>query len=167
MVLDTESIDASSTLDVAEEEASVARARATLDESRQATKAAEETYRARQADEAGALQAYEQATHRVRDAYAAERMRIEEQMRTAEHELKALDARLSELEVGPASTPAPTEPISVESSGDGSSAGEHDSEGPPRTDPSADGSDHGAAYEDDWYRTLKHRSQNGSTGDAE
>jgi seryl-tRNA synthetase len=164
MGLDTERVDASTTPDVAEAEASVAQARATLDESRQATKEAEETYRARQADEAAALQAYEQAAHRVRDAYAAERARIEEQMRTAEHELKALDARLSELEVGTASAPASGGPLSVEISPNGS---EERSESRPSTEATSDAPVDGGAYEDDWYRTLKQRSENGSTDTSE
>jgi seryl-tRNA synthetase len=165
--LDTESVHASSTLDVTEAEASVAQARAALDESRQATKAAEETFRARQADEATALQAYEQAAHGVRDAYAAERARIEEQMRTAEHELKALDARLSELEVSAAPAPAASEPTSIGPSANGSRASEASIDVPPATDSPANGPEDGAAYEDDWYRTLKHRSESGSTGEAE
>jgi hypothetical protein len=167
MTMDTEREDATVTLDVAEAEASVAQARSTLDEARQATKEAEETFRARQADEATALQAYEQAAHHVRDAYAAERVRIEEQMRTAEHELKALDARLSELEVG-AAAPTSTEPISFESSANGKGGDTVErSDGSPDRDPNSEGPAEGAAYEDDWYRTLKQRSENGSADGGE
>jgi hypothetical protein len=157
--MDTERTDAPVTLDVAGAEAFVAQARSTLDESRRATKAAEETYRARQADEAAALQAYEQAAHRVRDAYAAERGRIEEQMRSAEHELKALDARLSELEVGGAGSAASPEPISVPASPNGNGPSSDDE---PAPEVAATAPDDGSAYEDDWYRTLKQRSENGS-----
>jgi hypothetical protein len=164
MGMDTEQVDAPLTLDVAEAEASVAQARTTLDESRQATKAAEETFRARQADEAAALQAYEQAAHRVRDAYAAERGRIEEQMRSAEHELKALDARLNELEVGTAPAAGSGEPLAVEVSPNGS---EERAEGRPSSEATSDAPAEGGAYEDDWYRTLKQRSENGSSDNAE
>jgi seryl-tRNA synthetase len=161
--MDTEPVETSSTPDVTEAEAAVAHARATLDEARRATKAAEETFRARQADQAAALQAYEHAAHRVRDAYAAERARIEEQMRAAEHELKALDARLSELEVGAAPIPVSSDPPPIDTSPNGSHESEERSDYAATAEPPANGPG-GGAYEDEWYRTLKQRSQNGSTG---
>ncbi len=165
--MDTERSDVTATLDVAEAEASVAQARTALDESRQATKVAEETFRARQADEAEALQVYEQAAHRVRDAYAAERARIEEQMRTAEDELKALDARLSDLGVASDASTVSVEPISVDPSQNGAHEPEERSGDQPAPEATVEAAAEGAAYEDDWYRTLKQRSENGATANGE
>jgi hypothetical protein len=165
--MDTEQSTEIQAPDVAEAENAVTQARAALDEARQATKAAEEAHRARQADEAVALQVFEQAAHRVRDVYAAERTRIEEKMRAAEQDLQALNARLSDLEVAPAPSAAPAAPVVIEppvdlqrEAPDSSDAHEEPAAAPAPADTS---SAEGAAYEDDWYRSLKQRSQNDSS----
>jgi hypothetical protein len=165
MAMDTEQSTEIQAPDVAEAENAVTQTRAALDEARQATKAAEEAHRARQADEAVALQVFEQAAHRVRDVYAAERTRIEEKMRAAEQDLQALNARLSGLEVEPTPSAVPVAPVVIEPPVDlphetPVSSDAHEEPAPAPADAS---SAEGAAYEDDWYRSLKQRSQNDST----
>lgn len=137
--------------DLAGAEAEVNELRAALEEAREATRAAEDKLRKRQDEEAERLRAYEQAAERVREAYAAERQRLEEARRVAEEGLRELDSKLQGFaDDVPAAVPTIAERLADLSETidvDRPEAGET------------------PAYEDDWYRTLLQQSQNGG-GDA-
>lgn len=75
-------------------------ARSALEEARAATEVAATAYRERQAAEAACLHAHDQVAERARQHYTAERLRLEEHLRSVQGELAALDSKLSPIEEG-------------------------------------------------------------------
>jgi len=83
-------------------------ARSALEEARAATEVAATAYRERQAAEAACLHAHDQVAERARQHYTAERLRLEEHLRSVQGELAALDSKLTSFGEPPN---APADPI--------------------------------------------------------
>jgi hypothetical protein len=81
-------------------ESELQQARSHLTAARMATEAAASVLQERQAEEAASLQAYDQMAERARQHYVAERLRLEEHLRSVQGELAALDSKLSPIEEG-------------------------------------------------------------------
>ena len=89
-------------------------ARSALEEARAATEVAATAYRERQAAEAACLHAHDQVAERARQHYTAERLRLEEHLRSVQGELAALDSKLTpfgEPVTAPAESIAPAAPV--------------------------------------------------------